>query len=105
MSCQPIMLLDLPVPCLYLHVLFAPSPCPARSRLWMHLLRPQGCSNTPLLQEEMILGDKMTPAEVRGWADTGRALLLTGIPKGGQSGRWAWGGRGWITQIFPSDWV
>ncbi|KAI1235948.1 hypothetical protein IHE44_0002041 [Lamprotornis superbus] len=38
------------------------------------------CCNTPLLQEEMILGDKMTPAEVRGWAETGKTLLLRGIP-------------------------
>ncbi|NWR41989.1 CLCN2 protein, partial [Regulus satrapa] len=31
--------------------------------------RPQGCSNAPLLQEEMILGDKMTPAEILEWEE------------------------------------
>ncbi|NWU15632.1 CLCN2 protein, partial [Cephalopterus ornatus] len=30
---------------------------------------PPGCSNTPLLQEEMILGDKMTPAEILEWEE------------------------------------
>lgn len=85
MSCQPITLPDLPTCCLYpactlavpcLHVLPPPSlfpaaPCPHPAQ-W----RPQGCTNKSLLQEEMILGDKMTPAEVRGWAETGRTLLL-----------------------------
>lgn len=38
-----------------------------------------------LLQEEMDLGDRMTPAEVREWAGAGRTVLPSGtwkIPMG-----------------------
>uniref|UniRef100_A0A8C5J2R8 Chloride voltage-gated channel 2 n=1 Tax=Junco hyemalis TaxID=40217 RepID=A0A8C5J2R8_JUNHY len=53
--------------------------------------------------EEMILGDKMTPAEVRGWAETGRTLLLRGMPKGCQSMRWACkeDGRALVGRLYP----
>ncbi|NXM11126.1 CLCN2 protein, partial [Ploceus nigricollis] len=54
----------------------APSLCPLHSArpppaatCGRGACRPQGCSNTPLLQEEMILGDKLTPTEILEWEE------------------------------------
>lgn len=82
----------LPAPCL--HVLPAPCPVPAACSLAASCPRPArslpapclqalppaqpGPSPSALLQEDMDLGDKMTPAEVSEWAGVGRTLLPTG---------------------------